>query len=557
MATYVQHIIGKIENHLYTKWYEGQYSMYDLAGICEAILNYIKKRSETLDGEITRQREESEEYLEDHNSIIAEYANLSLIQKGLGKKGELYTEDQTVLEKLFTAKTKAFALSFQSKLMSKLRSEFEEYQKQVLLFIGRLSRSQEVLVNAISDRTRKTTDLDLRQCVIEVAENDKIQSFEHKLIRNKGQMDSFAAFLRKEIVKGKSAHFGEIARSIDDNTVMEIATKRKENEKDDPTLYDLICGYHTKECSKEKVLGLNILEQLMKILDTDEKITDFASRIIDESGVFLQLNAGEMQKAFNNNPNPVAQPHSVNRGSVLICLPQSNGDETLKAFAKKLSDAMEAQFHPTAGRKIHFDVSEDRMNEITICTLKCCFPIRALKWLPEYAKEYNDLINSRSEGNKQYARILLHSEGDGTQLPLLEGEGEGPKGNDVIPYLFIAASPELQIIKSDKDENENEGWCTVTEGDWGIQSVKLISKQFTSLLESEEFTSELRDNIIDGVEEYLSDPDLKKSSRDATIAQINSLMRDVVFKECSSTSSPKFILYGNMAKKALEMVKKQ
>lgn len=551
--SYVQRIIGKIEQHLFTKWLEGQYSMYDLAGICDAILSYIKKRAEKLDGEITHQTEEADEYQADHNSIMSEASNLRFISKIMSKKSELYTEDQTVLMRLFVAKTKAEALAFQSKLMSALRAEFEEYQKEILLFIGKLAYSQNELIKAISNRTRENSEIDLRQCVIEIAEDSKMQIFENKLTRDKGQMDTFAAFVRNEIVKNKTAHFGEIAKSINDTTFLEIATRRKEEGSNEETLYDLICGYHTKAFAKDKILGLNILEQLRKLLSTDEKITDFARTIINQSGIFLQLNDGEMSKAFNNNPNPMEKPHSINRKSVLIVLPKPEGDDSLKAFAQKLIDSLKDSFPASNGRTIEFDYTEDRANEITVALVQCCFPIRTLKWLPEYAKEYTDLINNTSEGNQQYARMLLHSEGDGTQLPPLEGEGEGPKGNDVIPYLFIASAPDLELLKLTEDENEEKGWCTITEGDWGIMQTKLISKQFTGLLESEEFTSELRDKIVDGVDEFLANPNLKKSSRDTIVTTINNLMREVVFKECSSTSSPKFQLYGSMAKKALDM----
>ena len=562
LSNYAQEIINNIESHLFTKWYEGQYSMYDLSGICDAILKNIRKRLEKLSIEVTKYSEQADELLADHNDIINEYSTLPLHQKVFGKKGELYTEDQSVLAKLFIAKTMKCALSFQERLMSRLKVKFEEYYDEISLFITKLARSQELLLAAISNRTNESSALNLHQNIIEVEENDKMTSFEHKLTCKKNEMETFAAFMRKEIVKiAPSTHFIDIASKIDDYTFMEIATKReideKEKDKKESTLYDLICAYHVKEFSKDKVLGLNVLELLMKILKTDEDINEFARTIINESGVFLKLNDGEVKKAFNNNPNPVVAPYSVNRESIIICMPKCEGSDALKEFSKKLTEAMRTEFQPNEGRKIAFDVSDDRMNEITIVSIKCCFPMRALEWLPQYAKEYNELINSQSEGNQKHARTLLHIEGDGMQLPLLEGEGEGPKGNDVIPYLFIAASPALQILKYDKDDCENEGWCTITEGDWGIQSVKLISENFTSILESEEFTSDLQDKIVESVEEFINNSEIKKSDRDAVVTRINELMRNVVYKECSSTTSPKFKLYGDSANKALSMIQKK
>ena len=561
IGEYVLQIIENIEKHLYTKWYEGQYSMNDLLGICEVILDYIKTRGAKLPDEITKYSEQADEYLSDHNDIINEYLSVGLLSRAVGKRGDLYTEDQTVLSKLFIAKTNKIAAEFQERLLSKLRASFEEFQSQIMLFIGKLLRSQEVLINAISDRTRQTAGLDTHQSIIEVAEDDKMVKFEQTLIRNRAKMDTFAAFMRQKIAKGQLfAHFDDLAREINDNTIMDIATNRsndEEGKEKEDTLYDFITAYHNQEFAKDKILGINVLEQLKKILDNDTKITNFARSIIRDSGVFLKLNDGEMSKTFNNNPNPVAEPHSINRESIIICMPESKGDDSLKEFAEKLRRAMEVEFNSTEGRNINFDVSKDRMNEITIVALKCCFPIRTLEWLPLYRKEYNDLINSKSEAGQKQARILLHVEGDGTQLPQLEGEGDGPKGNDIIPYLFLATAPTLGLVTFNKDENENEGWCTITEGDWGIKSVKLISEQFTSILESEYFTAELRDKIIEGVDDYLANPDFKKSERDAVEAKIGEIMRNVILKECSSTSSPKFKLYGDAAKKAIAMIQKK
>lgn len=558
---YVGDIIESIEKHLYTKWYEGQYSMNDLLGICEVVLEYIKKRASKLPEEITKYSEQAEEFLADHNDIVDEASQLGVLNKFvLGRRKDLYIEDQTVLQNLFTAKTNKIATEFQERLMSKLRSAFEEFQAQIMLFIGKLLRSQEVLVNAISDRTRQASGLDTHQSIIEVAEDEKMMKFEQTLTLDRGTMDTLAAFMRKKIAKGKEfAHFDDLARDIDDDTIKEIATKRSEKEEGkepEEVLYDYIEAYHNKEFSKDRILGINVLEQLKKILDNPDKISNFARDIINDSGVFLKLNDGEMSKAFNNNPNPVAEPHSINREAIIICLPDSEGDDKLKDFAQNLQTAMKNEFNSTTGRKINFDVSKDKMNEITIVAVKCCFPIRALEWLPLYHKEYEELINSKSEAGQKQARMLLHIEGDGTQLPPLEGEGDGPKGNEIIPYLFIATAPCLQIVKFDKDENENEGWCTITEGEWGIKSVNLISKHFTSIMESEDFTSELREKIVDAVEGLITNPDLKKSDRDAVVIKINEIMRDVVFKECSSTSSPKFKQFGEAAKKAISMIQK-
>ena len=132
------------------------------------------------------------------------------------------------------------------------------------------------------------------------------------------------------------------------------------------------------------------------------------------------------------------------------------------------------------------------MNEITVISIRYCFPMRAIAWLPSYDRAYNDMVNNKNELAAKEARILLHSEGDGTELPDLMGEKKvSPK--DFIPYFFVAADKQYSCcaVKT----NGKKSWCIVTADEWGAEMVTLIASQFTELLTSEDLTEEVLDTI--------------------------------------------------------------
>lgn len=178
-----------------------------------------------------------------------------------------------------------------------------------------------------------------------------------------------------------------------------------------------------------------------------------------------------------------------------------------------------------------------------------------MEWLPTYKREYDKLINSKNEAKRNESRIVLHSEGDGSDLPLLEGEGDGPKGADLISYFFVAAA--IGLIKFDIDEREEEGWCMISRNRWGAELKTLISSTFTGIENSEVLSSDKKEIIIDGVEAFISDPNLKKSDRENTVHKIELMMGKDIVHEFSSVNSPLYAKYGDAAEKAINMIMKK
>ena len=543
-----EHIIERIEKNLYTKWYEGDLSLEDLLNICDVVLTHIKDQTSKIENDIAAIDDKiqlNEKAVDDNNY---DFNHLNLLQRASGSSSRVYSDHQLILKDLYVLRTQRVAVTFKGKLLGKLRMAFEEFSAEVGMFIGILLKSMKAAEARIADRNKNAKGIaDLSGAIVEVSEDDKMKKFEDALILDRNQQDTWAGKIRKAIAGNRTyAHFNELAAATSEDAIFDIF---------DVELSPEIRTKHDQDCKNDRILGLNILQQLQKVLQTDTDIFNFADSVIKQSGTFLKLDEGQLQQWFKNNPNPVDQPETINRKTVLITMPTDEGNDSLKAFAQKLKDNLLGAFgNSSAGYTLQFDTSSERKNEITIVSIKYCFPMRAIAWLPSYERGYNDMVNNKNEIEAKEARILLHSEGDGNDLPGLMGE-EKTSPKDFIPYFFVAAANNILAVR--ENEREEKGWCMVTTDEWGSEITTLLSTLFTELLTSEELTEELLDTIKEKVDEILKNPNLKMSERTAMMDNVKAVMRDYVSKECSSATSPKYRQYSEEAKKALDLINKK
>ena len=447
-------------------------------------------------------------------------------------------------------KTRKVARTFEGKLLGRLRNYFEEFQAEVNEFIGCLLKAEDELVKEIADRTRKNSELDLQKTIVEVSEDEKMASFEKKIERDRTKMESLATIMRHELVRNQTyAHFGDLAMQMGDDVIEDIAEK---------SLAPQLKAYHDNDDDfrRDKIIGINVLQELQKLLNNNPQmdINTFAQHILEQCGVFLKLNNAELTKFMPNNPNPNSERASIDQKTLLITLPNYEGDDKLKAFAHQLESAFRAAASADS-TTLAIDHSGTKNNEITIVEVRYLFPVRCLSWLPEFKSKYDKLVNSPNEAERKQNEILLHSEGDGRDLPQLEGEGDGPKGTELLAYYYLAVA--TGIMAWGQNAEGVHGWCYVkVDPILGTQEVKLISPHFTEIVESEEMTADIRSEIIDKVDELLKRKDLTVTQRKEIQKRVVIVVQKQVAKETSDTSTPKFKEYATAAKMAIEKIQK-
>lgn len=267
------------------------------------------------------------------------------------------------MKDLYTLRTQRVAYEFEGKLLGKLRAAFEEFSAEVSQFIGVLLVSMDAAEKRIADRNKNTKGIaDLSSAIVEVSEDEKMLKLEQALILDKNQQETWSGNIRKAITGNRNyAHFSELAATTSEDAIFDIF---------DTELSPKIREKHDQDYQNDKILGLNVLQQLQKVLLTDTDIRNFASTVINQSGTFLKLDDGQLSKALNNNENPVSHPESINRKTILISMPTDEGNDSLKAFSNKLKAALQGAFgNATPGSTINFNTSSDRMNEITVISI--------------------------------------------------------------------------------------------------------------------------------------------------------------------------------------------
>ena len=119
----------------------------------------------------------------------------------------------------------------------------------------------------------------------------------------------------------------------------------------------------------------------------------------------------------DHSPTNVA---SINQKEILVSIPSPDENAGLKKFADKLEEAIKSSIEQgTTPTNVAVNRNSPRKDELFIMTLSYQFPIRAIDWMTPYKERYERLLNSGNPNTDASNAILLHSEGDGTQLPSL------------------------------------------------------------------------------------------------------------------------------------------
>lgn len=546
LRDYAQHIVDSIERNLYTQWYDGSISLSDLLKISEEILIYIREKKAKLPGEIAKCDENIEKFKQELADNMQEYISQSVVQRLIGDTKRRYAEHQLILADLYNEMTLRHATDFASSLIGSLQTEFEDLHGGIQSFVKKITDCITEAKSRIAERNEHQGGIDdMRGAVIEVRDDKNMTGFEKEIILNRTQMEGLSSLLRHKMVGEKDfEHFSILDRKITSDSVFDII---------DNIIAKKVMAIHAEKRTHDKIVGINVLQQLQKLLTTDDAINDFARKSVRQSGVFILLNPTELNRSLDNNDDPVRRPETINREAILVSMPEYEGDDDLRVFANKLQRAFENAFgNNTPYRSLNFCFDNESKNEITIAAVKYCFPLRALEWMPIYEDEYKEMTESTNTALARESRVLLHSEGDGTNLPPIMGE-KIISAQDFVPYFFVAAA--LGIVNKVDDPVNGEGWGFKYYDDNGVPISKFLSNQFTELITSEQVTSELRLMIEQMINKYFANPELTRAQRDQLEENVRTIMRESVVKECSSTSSQKYTQYSTFAEKAKDIIR--
>ena len=405
-----------VEKELYDKWKVGDVSIVELQKVSKLLLEKTTDIRTELEAKSKEEKGNYEAVDMDRSDNVSEWSRLGVFQNMIGKGAKRYAEHQEILTDYYTSKTMLVALEFAKKLAARVYIELGKMDADISSFGQKINDAIDETERLVTAQRKVNKGLeDMKGAIIEVSEDETMSDFEVELKVDKIDMPNIARQIRESILpEGDFVNFGRLANDINVDDIKDAF---------DIKLSQIVKTKHDEKAeSDKKVLGLNILTQLQQKLKTDDEIKAFASKVVNQSGVFLKLNNDQIQLHLRNNEGNLSptNPASINKKTILVSIPSPDDNEGLKRFADKLEDAFKNSFNQSTARTtIVVNRKSPRKDELSIITVAYCFPIRAIDWMKTYKEKYERFLHTGNPATDAGNAILLHSEGDGSQFPSL------------------------------------------------------------------------------------------------------------------------------------------
>ncbi len=408
MAMHIRHTI---EKELYEKWSLGDISINELQKVARLLLEKVEDIRADIDKRIDDNHATVEDIEADCRDNVNKWANLSIAERILKVGNRIYGQHQTDLSDLYTARTMTVALQFARTLGLKVKNVLESMSTDISAFAEMINGAIKETDEMIAAQRKQNKGIeDMRGAIIEVSEDEEMEKFENWILTSRTDMNAIASKIRKAILpETEFTNFGRLLSEVGLDDIRDAF---------DFQLSKIIKQKHSElpEAST-KILGLNILTQLMQKLQQDEDVRAFCTQIMHQSGVYLRLDDNQISLSVPNNDIPDAS--NINRKVIYVSIPAPE-NERMRKFVETLKRGFEKSID--SGNEsvvLKVDTSSSRKNELTVIMVKYLFPMRCIEWLEDYRKRYERLIYSSNEMTNIRDRILLHSEGDGSDLPSL------------------------------------------------------------------------------------------------------------------------------------------
>ncbi len=406
-------IRSNIERYLFALLKQGDVSVVELREVSRVLLEHISEVRQNLDSHLKDEQVNYEAIDASRIANVDEWSHLNILERMVGKGSQRYADHQNILTEYYTSKTMLVAWNFAKLLAATLQQELTAMNKDISTFEDKMSSAIEKTEKQIFEQRKKNKGLeDTRGAIIEVSEDEKMIDFECSLASDKTDMPAIAHQMRETLFDEEFKNFGILAFNFSNDRLISII---------ETELSEIVQRLHDQRIEvNRKVLGLNILSQLRQKLSSDEEIKKFTQDVIDKSGIFLKRNQNEINKNVPNNEQPTEEMRmaSINKRVILVSVPNPGKGGHLKEFSDKLEREFKASIRQENSiTTINFNTSSPRENELSIVTINYCFPLRCADWLRIYKERYDRFLNTGNPAKDRDHAILLHSEGDGKNLP--------------------------------------------------------------------------------------------------------------------------------------------
>ena len=551
---YAKEICNEIQHDLFGRWQNGQISIDGIRRLMDTLIAQTEIRSQAFDGIMISLCEKIESIYAAKMENEHKWANMSLFQVTLLKMDERLFSSQTyLLQDLYIKKTALEGLRFAQRFLPVLLNEMQLLNNDVKRFSDMLSKTLDSVEKEISSRFREKqiSDGSFRQPIVKYYDSAEIKDFTLKLIHDRQIQNAQSSSIRNAIaaIVGSEKSFAKLNEHATMDSFLGILAKNARE--------STIQAHNDLAVDKnQKFICVNIVDKLKKQYGSPDKqaeLNEFARNVLS-GGVFLTFDDNEIAKQLKNN-DPSMPDKCFMFKNTLVTIPESPENED---FVNKLIKAFKQS--SDGSRNIYIDANSQRKNEITVIHLTSCFSLRMVKEVKYLKERYDLLLNG---ANSEVARLMLHSEGDGSQFPrvftLTQTEHKEMRAKmikDTLPYVLLAYTLGIIQYHDKMDGTGKKAYCIIKVDDFGLPIPVVLGEKITQIINSTLLDKDFCAEIKAGVQAQLAGRHLNIINPEELEAALQKELSATILPECNHhIADPVFIKFKEAIIEATHILK--
>ena len=419
-----------IETELINDWKNGVRSMHEIGLVLTALLASLEDRLKGVDEKIVRSREaesKAEQKVADNNK---EYAKIGLLAGLMGRRENLLDTQAACLQELMIYRTRAEAWAFAKGLLQEVTTELQTLRGDVGRIASMITEAVGRFDAALAERC-KEEDRDesarLQQQLVRFYRPQEVIDFARELTRDGPAQSQQASAVRLALIHqlGDNPTFGAFNARIPRQ--MFLDTLERECERAAVEAHNNLLS---ADRNRVRLLGVNIVDQLAREYSGRiEPLKKFIGELVKAAGNYVTFEPTEVSKTARR----VLQVPTRLR-SFTVILPKSAENPE---FMATLTDI----FRGSSESDVDVIQNDLKRNEITLVSIVNLFPLRFLRPVGMLRDHYE----RRVESGGARARLEIHLEGDGSDLPKLFVRSDQALRTEGLPYLILAKC--LRIVE--------------------------------------------------------------------------------------------------------------
>ncbi len=521
------HIARVVEIDLFSRWQSGDLSLSQVRSFLDSILRELQDRQSLLNEKTQRDVESLKEIHAKIEEQSRQFNDVGwLRQKVTDKSESVFAKIAELLQLLYFTQSTIEGQRFAATLFPVVREKLTDLRAAADELQQRLGEATERFEAEINVRLDNQSDVVYQKRVFDAVAIKRIM----KAIKvdEAGQKDRAQRVRKALIAIGgvDTTSFDKLNKALGLGSVLSLLSRESA---------EIVEMAHLEIAkTEEPVLKVNIVGRLMKQFDANQKgLKEFVQGLYDDAGCMVIFDQSEVDRVVQDNAAGF-QGRAQTLGVFLPECPEQSD------FRDELKDTFARQADVGADAKIMVGTLS---NQITIMKVSSLMPVRFINDLRDFKRHYDGLAADRNES------ILLHSEGDGSDLPDLYAKTQKQIENESKQKPMILLAKFLGLIKMRTNASTGLEEWVVAYKSGGLPTSKLLEVEggasFANLLNTTQ-KSEIQDIVGKEVAKVIESGYVHIEKKKELMSQYFEYAMDVYARNGENDLAPEYVLISGM-----------